>query len=518
MGIFNPITYRSLRSQILLVVVALLLIPVLVMLYDIFLASKSDEIMLLEREERLGSIVQNQVVPALNASLEGKLNSDKITSLDPETQSRYLRESFDECVKPLVPNFPGVRFGLYLPEGQQIFTHGFLREYRQLSPEESLQREKRILTEADPGLIAVAASQRPLARLASSLGEQTFEYLAPVPRQGKLLAVVWADERLHPIFAYSQNFRLLIRYLTLCVFLAGAAGALIVVHNLASGVSLIKKGLGKMEKDLNELLPGLPGEAGQIARAINRMAVSLLEKEKLEEELRRSERLASLGRLVTGVAHELRNPISVVRTTVQLMETEFKDTPAIDEYTSVIKEQVDRQNRIIQELLDFGRPGKNLVQPVSINSLLEKILTFTTPLLQQNNIRLVKETNEHLPLIEADGERIKQVFVNLILNAVAAMPEGGILTIKGDRDEHNLYVEFTDTGCGIAPTDLPNIFDPFYTTWEGGTGLGLSISHQIIKSHGGIIEAANTDPHGATFRVTLPLLQQTATGRSKDGA
>jgi len=499
----------TLRSQIILVIIVLLLIPVLVVLYDLFFAAKSDEIVLAEKQDHLSSLVQNQVVPALLRKVEQKLAGESLAGLDPEVRTNLFRESFTEAASPLVPNYPGVRFGLYLLENQQIFVQGFLREYRQLSYEEARQREQRIFTEADSGLIAASASGRPLAKLTTSLNEQTIEYFLPVKIEDKLVAVAWADECLHPIFARSQNFRLLIRYITLFVLLTGAAGVLIIIHNLARGVGLIKEGLGELEKDLTKLLPDLPGEAGQIARAVNRMAVSLAEKERLEEELRRTERLAALGRLVTGVAHELRNPLSVVRTTVQLMETDFQGVANIDEYVRIIKEQVDRQNRIIQELLDFGRPVKHLTQPVAVNALLEKVLTFTSSLLRQNNIALKLETEQNLPLIEADGERIKQVFVNLILNAVAAMPDGGTLTIQTYRENAGVCAAFSDTGGGIAAEDLPKIFDPFYTTKENGTGLGLSISHQIVKSHGGTIEVAGTGPQGTTFKVKLPAAQTT---------
>jgi len=505
----------TLRSQIILVIIVLLLIPVLVVLYDIFFAAKSDEIMLAERQERLGSVVQNQVAPALIRAVEKRLAGENFGGLDPEVRAALLQEAFTEAASPLVTSYPGVRFGLYLPENQQIFVHGFLREYRQLSPEEARQREQRIFTEADSGLTAVTASGRPLAKLTTSLNEQTIEYFMPVRIEDRLTAVAWADECLHPIFARSQNFRLLIRYITLFVLLAGAAGVLIIIHNLARGVGLIKEGLGELEKDLNKLLPDLPGEAGQITRAVNRMAVALAEKERLEEELRRTERLAALGRLVTGVAHELRNPISVVRATVQLMETDFPDVANINEYVTIIKEQVDRQNRIIQELLDFGRPARHFTQPVAVNALLEKVLTFTASLLRQNKIELKLATEQNLPLIEADGERIKQVFVNLILNAVAAMPGGGTLTIQTYRENAGVCAAFSDTGGGIAPEDQPKIFDPFYTTKESGTGLGLSISHQIVKSHGGSIEVTRTGPEGTVFTVKLPILQ--TSGRSDDG-
>ncbi|MCL5058214.1 MAG: ATP-binding protein [Actinobacteria bacterium] len=496
--------HKSLRFQILVVVASLLLIPVLIMFYDIFFASKSDEIMILDHEEKLKTVVEAKIVPGIKEDIITKVKDLDLNSLDQDQKANTLQSAFNDVTEPLVPDFPGVRFGLYIPDSNQIYVQGFLHQYRQLSPDEILEREKRIMTEADSGLVAVVASQRPLARLTSSLRDQTFEYLTPVFINNQLVAVAWADERLHPIFAQSRSFLSVTKYIALLVLFVGAAGALLVIHNLASGVSSVKIGLKEMEKDLTRLLPEMPGETGQIARAINKMAVSLAEKERLEYEMQRSERLAALGRLVTGVAHELRNPIGVVKAAVQVMETEYSQTPGMKDFTTVIKEQIDRQNRVIQELLDFGRPSKEMIQPVNINSLMEKVLTFTLPMLNQSNIRLEVTFAPDLPKILADPSRIKQVFVNLILNSIQAMPEGGNLFIKTYPGDESIYAEFKDSGLGINPADLPRIFDPFYTTKETGTGLGLSISHQIIKSHNGTIHVSSTPGEGTVFKVILP--------------
>lgn len=512
MTIIPSFTQKSLKFQIMSITAVLLLIPILVMLYDIYFASKSDEAMLRDREDRLGNIVQTQMVPGIKESLENRLRGLDISSLDPVTRASFLHAAFIEVAEPMVPNYPGVRFGLYLPDSQQIFVQGFLHQYRRLSPQEAQEREKRILDEAKTGLIAVAASQRPIARLTSSLNDESFEYLTPIVVKDRLVGVVWADERLHPIFAQSRNFRMLTRYVTLFGFFIGSIGALIVIHNLSSWVRRIKNGLAEMEQDISRLLPEMPGETGQVAQAINKMALSLAEKEKLEEELRRSERLAALGRLVTGVAHELRNPIGVVKATVQVMETEFKSLPDMNEFTTVIKEQIDRQNRVIQELLDFGRPSKSVVQPVNVNSLLEKVLTFTSPMLRQHKIDFKIQTDRELPMVNADGERIKQVYVNLILNAVQAMPEGGKFNISTYSKNGHVCTEFQDSGEGIAPEHLSSIFDPFYTTKETGIGLGLSISHQIVKSHGGNIQVTSEIGKGTTFTVYLPIIGERGEG------
>ncbi|MFZ5647502.1 MAG: ATP-binding protein [Bacillota bacterium] len=503
-GLYDKFIHTSLRFQFLVIIASLLLIPVLVMFYDIFFASKSDEVIILDHEVKLTSLVQNKIVPGIESSINKKMKEESSGSLSLEAKTIYLQETFNEIAEPLASNFPGVRFGLYLPESKQIFVQGFLHEYRQLSPDEALEREKRIMDEADSGLVAVTASQRPLARLTSSLKEETFEYLSPVFIDNKLVAVAWADERLNPIFAQTRSFRMATRYIALLVLFIGAAGALLVIHNLASSVSNIKKGLRSMEDDISRLLPEMSGEAGQITAAINRMAAALAEKERLEFEMQRSEKLASLGRLVTGVAHELRNPIGVVKAAVQVMEKEYPHDKEIKEFTTVIKEQVDRQNKVIQELLDFGRPSKQVVQPVNINSVLEKVLTFTSPMLRQNKIQLIILLDHDLPKILADASRIKQVFVNMILNAIQAMPDGGILEIKTYLENGSICTEFKDNGLGIESEELSRIFDPFYTTKDSGTGLGLSISHQIIKSHNGTIHVSSVPGEGTVFMVLLP--------------
>lgn len=518
--IFSPFNGKSLRFQFLIVIATLLLIPMLVILYDIFFASRSDEAMLKEREEKLEAVIADVIIPDIQKNIEQYMKQDNLRydTLIPSSKSSYLHEAFDEATRPLVLSNPGVRFGLYIPDitktpetpetsgtPEQFYVQGFLHQYRNLDPSEQEAREERIKEETRSGLIAVAASGQPLSRLISSLDDEAYEYLSPVYVGNELAAVAWADERLHPIFAQSRHFRTITRYFTLFAVLIGATGALFLIHNLSSSVSVIKQSLRTMEKDIHSRIPTLGGETGEIAKAINRMAVSLEEKEKLEEELRRSERLAALGRLVTGVAHELRNPIGIIKTTVQLMEKDLEQSTVGNEYFKVIEEQIDRQNRVIQELLDFGRPSKHVAQNANINSLLEKVLVFTSPMLRQHNIQLEQQLEHDIPLIEVDAERIKQVFVNIILNAVQAMPEGGKLTIWTGHDSGWMNIGFEDTGTGIPPAEMASIFDPFYTTREYGTGLGLSISHQIIKTHDGHINVDSTLGTGTRFIVKLPL-------------
>ncbi len=489
---------KSFATQIMVTISVILLIPILVMVYDIFFSGAKDEMLLTAKEERLGTIVKT-TVRELDLSLSGVT-----TPNDPTATFGILSQSFKTTAKPLADSNPGVRLGLYIPHTKELFVFGFLHQYRPLTPLELEQRERRILDEASSGITAVSATKEPLSRITGSLGDQTFEYLMPVIYKDKLVAIAWADEQVHPVFAQSRQFSLITRYLTLFGLIFGLAAALYVIHNLASEVQVIKNGLLGMQDDIDIRLPTMPGEIGEVVQAINNMADSLKEKKRLEEELLRSERLVALGRLVTGIAHELRNPLGIVKATVQVMEGEFKSVPDLKEYTKVICEQIDRGNKVIQELLDFGRPSKPIVSPTDLNKLLESVLTFTYPMLRQNKIELIKNFDESLPLAEIDSDKIKQVFVNLILNAVQAMPKGGFLKISTFQKDNFAHISFNDNGQGINDLDLPRIFDPFYTTKDDGAGLGLSISHQIIRMHSGKIWVSDTSQEGSTFTVSLP--------------
>ncbi|KJR47235.1 hypothetical protein UF75_2388 [Desulfosporosinus sp. I2] len=261
-----------------------------------------------------------------------------------------------------------------------------------------------------------------------------------------------------------------------------------------------------MEKDIHHLLPEMSGELGQVARAVNRMAVSLTEKERLEDQLRQSEHLIALGRLATGVAHELRNPIGIIKTLVELMKQEYSQVSGIEEFTRAIDEQVDRQALEIQELLDFGRPTKVSIKECSVNDLIKGVLSFSAAMLRKQRVGVVLQLDNKLSRIFADTEKLKQVFVNIIVNAAEAMPSGGKLEIITRETDNMVVISFSDTGEGIPAEEMVRIFDPFYTTKKTGTGLGLSISYQSIQLHGGTIEVDSALNKGSTFIISLPLI------------
>lgn len=499
--IFSFFNSNSLTNQIVLIIAAIMLVPLVAFMYDIIFASQTDKVIFLDKEQRLEALVKS-------TNKEFSINLEALWASTDDIPSTMLHDEFTRVVEPQIPANSGIRFGLYVPRTERITILGFLHNYRNLSPEEEAQRERDIFVNTKLGLKATELENEPLFRISGSWDDQVVEYISPVVLKGKVVAVMWAGERLNPFFYKSSYFGKLMRYFTLGILVLVMIGTLIVIRNLTTGVEHLKQGLQSMEKDIHHLLPEMSGELGQVVSAVNRMAVSLTDKERLEDKLRQSEHLIALGRLATGVAHELRNPIAIIKTLVELMKQEYSQVSGIEEFTKAIDEQVDRQDMEIQELLDFGRPTKVAIRECSVNDLIKGVLSFSAAMLRGQRIIVELQLENKLSKILADTEKLKQVFVNIIVNAAEAMPSGGTLEILTHETDEMVIISFSDTGEGIPAEEKPRIFDPFYTTKTTGTGLGLSISYQSIKLHGGTIDVDSNLGKGSTFIINLPVIPQ----------
>ncbi len=260
-----------------------------------------------------------------------------------------------------------------------------------------------------------------------------------------------------------------------------------------------------------EVREELERRAVRISEMNRELERRLNEKKELEEQLRRADKLAALGQLVAGVAHEIKNPIGVVKTTVQVMEREFTGNEHVAEFTRVIKDECDRMNQRLSQFLGFARPAEPALADVDPREAVETTLEMLGKYLPERRVTVEKELEAGLPAARADDSQLRQVLLNLIINAVEAMPDGGELTIGANlnRDDPG-YVTFVvgDTGAGIPEPDLARIFDPFYTTKPTGTGLGLAVAHRIVDAHGGFIEVESGPGQGTTFRVSLPVARR----------
>jgi len=244
-----------------------------------------------------------------------------------------------------------------------------------------------------------------------------------------------------------------------------------------------------------------------IVRDITERKRAEAELKEAQERLVRSEKLAAIGQLASGVGHELRNPLGAIKTAVAYVRRKVAATelvaiePRVLEFLALMDEEVSSANKVVTDLLDFARVAKPTVSLVNASSIINDA---TTHVALPENVRLTIDVDPDLPMVMVDATQIRQVFVNVILNAAEAMPEGGRLEIKARGKDDLVTVEFTDTGGGIPESLVGKIFDPLFTTKPRGVGLGLAVCKSIMEKHGGDIRVQSKEGEGTTFTVSLP--------------
>ncbi len=238
----------------------------------------------------------------------------------------------------------------------------------------------------------------------------------------------------------------------------------------------------------------------------------------LEAEVRRGETLAAAGQIAMGLAHEIRNPLGAIRGAVQLMKRELGDA-RLGEYTDVLLKEVDRVNRIIEMLLDLGRPVTLRPVPLNVHQLLERVALLSEEIAGQRGVQIVRRYDPSLPPILADEDRILQVFHNLVRNAIEAMPQGGRLTLVTRLSMNPLFakvdlgqglrsmaeIQVADEGEGMPAATRAKLFTPFFSTKEQGLGLGLALCHRIVEEHRGAIQVVSEPKKGTVVSCFLPI-------------
>lgn len=237
------------------------------------------------------------------------------------------------------------------------------------------------------------------------------------------------------------------------------------------------------------------------------------EKRAREARLRRAESLASLTTLAAGVAHEIKNPLGSIGIHLQLANKSLSgesrvEPESIRQYLNVIGEEVDRLNRIVVDFLFAVRPMD--VNPVdaSLNEVIEDLAEFVRPELEENGISLELDLAQDLPRIELDEKYLKQAILNLVKNAIAAMPDGGTLRLVSSVHGDEVVLRICDTGVGMSDEVMNKIFEPYFTTRDSGSGIGLTLVYKIIREHYGDITVSSQEGHGTTFTVSLPVPQR----------
>ncbi len=246
----------------------------------------------------------------------------------------------------------------------------------------------------------------------------------------------------------------------------------------------------------------------ELTRSQEELKASYTELKVSKDDLVRSEKLAYTGRIAASIAHEIRNPLTNVSMSVQQLKKSDKIKQEGFKHVEIVERNIERINYLITELLNCARPAKLNLQPYDIHKVLKDVLESAKTKLNLQKIKVTKNFSSKLPILKIDREQIERAFLNLITNAIEAMPRGGNLTIITELNGNFFRVKIHDTGKGIPEKDIIKIFDPFFSTKPQGVGLGLSICYGIIVSHGGTIEVESTLKRGSIFTVFLPTEQK----------
>ena len=271
-------------------------------------------------------------------------------------------------------------------------------------------------------------------------------------------------------------------------------------------IILIGRDTTKQDKLIRELIAAKK----EVEELYGELRDTYQELKEMQDELVRQEKLVATGELAAAVAHEIRNPLSIINMSVQYIHGKLGPEDSLRELTEAIVEKVNQVDRITKELIDYGRPRELALRTVDIQRVIDSVLRLAVARARSQRVEIHRNFSRHLPLVRMDVERMDEVFSNLITNALDAMPEGGHLTValREDPDGNRVLVEIRNTGKGISPRKRAQLFTPFFTTKPDGTGLGLAICQRIVDEHHGSIsmESKISGPNkGTRFIVTLPI-------------
>jgi signal transduction histidine kinase len=407
----------------------------------------------------------------------------------------------------------GTEGGFYLQTADRLLGYAFPTHEGPGIKKDMPQKEVPTILELVRRAAATKQTQSVVFR--GELDDIVFQAAPIVLDNGDVAGSTWMMKRL-PGLHSKQSFRTYAGVLILafaaiiCVLLA-----FVIARNLQSGISDIEARLLQLERDL-----ATPSEQGnrlteirRIVSGVDRLAAALrmkiTQERDLEEKLRHSERLAALGRVAAGVAHELRNPLATIRLRTQL-SARNPQAESVQRNSSVILDEITRLDRMAERLLLFARPLKLTVQAFDLSEILRSAVESRSSVADKQHVSIKLETGNHPLMTMADPSTMRQVVDNLVSNAIDSIEgAGGEVVIKARHTtDGSTHLEVRDTGAGISSEDLAHVFDPFFTTKQNGTGLGLSICYEIVKAHDGEIEVRSNVGEGTIVSIVLPQTRQ----------
>ncbi|HLG22945.1 MAG TPA: ATP-binding protein [Candidatus Manganitrophaceae bacterium] len=355
---------------------------------------------------------------------------------------------------------------------------------------------------------------------AASLRE--YNLIVPIVVDGAQLGFVHIDMRLEDYgqFLKENHRRRLVT--TLIIFAAGIGFSIFLSIKYTRPIDEVVRAAKKIASgDLTQTLPEQrKDEIGELIQSFNEMVERLRRQRELEERLRQAEQLSVLGQMASGIAHEIRNPLNLISLSIDHLRSQFSSWDRAkqeesEEIISNVKIEIYRLNQMIENFLRYGKPLRLHYSEVSVKLLLQEVIGLAQHKAVEQRVEIVVDGETDLPRMSLDPEQIKTCFMNVILNAIQAMPYGGKLEIQIRRSlvfypgrkggEPSLFLIFRDTGIGIDEEDQRKIFEPYFTTKKLGIGLGLALTKKILEEHGGVITVQSRPKHGTEVAIQIPI-------------
>jgi signal transduction histidine kinase len=448
------------------------------------------------------------LAPTLDSlTLSGFFSKQELT----RSEERHVDTLLARIAAGVLSEFRGMEGGCYVAHLDQFMGYSFPTSPEPKPAYGPPPRSYQIIRNQ---LLLSIAQRTPIVEV-HRFDPATFPLVTePLLVRGQVLGGVWARIHIERLMPTVSLVTVLLG--TAFIFLLGLVAALIAVWRFRAHVEELRLGLQTLHNNSAFRFSDASGVFGYIKQSINEMveARSLEQhrRAELEAEVHQQDKLASLGKLVARVAHEVKTPLAIVKTRIQMWERKFRTVgrrnPVISrESMNLVLHEIDRLSDLVRRLLVFSKPIVHVRKPNDVNSLLQQTLELLQTEIAGRAVTLHVFFGEHLPRPSIDVKAMEQVFLNILTNALEAMPDGGELAIATEYCDEagEILVTIQDSGKGIPEDIRGRIFDPFFTTKEHGSGLGLSISYEIVRAHGGKISFSDPGVKQTTCSITLPV-------------
>jgi signal transduction histidine kinase len=500
--VLNPLRW-SLRGQIRALGAMVFATVVLAVVLGVLLLQQSQSARVADAAHHLDRAL-NQLVERY-AYLRGSFAERRMA--DPlESGDEPLLQSLTDAT---LAGVPGVEGGFYSTVDRRLLGYAY-PTYLGSGPKTDIPPAERPTIER---VVVTAVGRQGLAEESVSAGPDLILFRAlPLVDAGKSVGAIWVMQRLSAVRSPPQQLYRIALFGLLAISGTTAAAAWFFTHRLDRGVTRIEEGLRTMEERLETPVPttGIP-ELDRVGSAINRLArtVQTHQKERttLEQRLHRADRLAALGRLVGGVAHEVRNPLASIKLKLHLARRSGTDPERLTNAFAVIQAEVERLDRLVARLLTLAKPSEPSRVPTDLARLLKtRMEQWEGRAAEQGIVLELQPAASIAEPVPVDGDRVVQIVDNLLANAIEALHErGGRITIEVERPAPSaIRIAVADTGLGVPPEAVERLFEPFFTTHKDGTGLGLFLSAEMTRGLGGELRYRERPGGGACFEVMLP--------------